>query len=207
MHAAFAVHPDGPKAVADRILGVFGHAKTEGILESDRGVDIGREAVEMVNPQRYDADPIPTHLHDSPAPRATKASLPMSLLRAREAVMSHFRPMLDRHGVNEQQWRVIRVLAEAGPQDASEVAERANILAPSLTRMIKALTERGLIVKARDDGDGRRVMLTIAPAGRALLRDVSPESAQIYADIEARFGSERVTALMVLLDELTKLKV
>ena len=207
MHAAFAVHPDGPKAVADRILGVFGHAKTEGILESDRGVDIGREAVEMVNPQRFDADPIPTHLHDSPAPRTTKASLPMSLLRGREAVMSHFRPMLDRHGVNEQQWRVIRVLAEAGPQDASEVAERANILAPSLTRMIKALTERGLIVKARDDGDGRRVMLTIAPAGRALLRDVSPDSAQIYADIEARFGSERVTALMVLLDELTKLKV
>ena len=84
---------------------------------------------------------------DSLAPRATKASLPMSLLRAREAVMSHFRPMLDRHGVNEQQWRVIRVLAEAGQMDASEVAERANILAPSLTRMIKALSERGLIVK------------------------------------------------------------
>jgi homoprotocatechuate degradation regulator HpaR len=141
-----------------------------------------------------------------PAPRATKASLPMSLLRAREAVMSHFRPMLDRHGVNEQQWRVIRVLAEAGELDASEVAERANILAPSLTRMIKALTERGLIVKARDEGDGRRVILTIAPAGIDLLRKVSPDSAQIYDDLEARFGRERVEELLRLLDELTKLK-
>ncbi len=143
---------------------------------------------------------------DTPAPRTTKASLPMSLLRAREAVMSHFRPMLDRHGVNEQQWRVIRVLAEAGEMDASEVAERANILAPSLTRMIKALTERRLIVKARDEGDGRRVILTIAPAGLDLLKEVSPDSARIYDEIEARFGRERVEALLKLLDELTTLK-
>ncbi len=143
---------------------------------------------------------------DSLAPRATRRSLPMSLLRAREAVMSHFRPMLDRHGVNEQQWRVIRVLAEAGQLDASEVAERANILAPSLTRMIRTMAERGLIEKARDAGDGRRVMLTIAPAGMALLHEVSPDSAKIYADLEGRFGKENVAALMDLLDALADLK-
>jgi homoprotocatechuate degradation regulator HpaR len=139
-------------------------------------------------------------------PRAVKASLPMALLRAREAVMSHFRPMLDRHGVNEQQWRVVRVLAEAGQLDASEVAVRANILAPSLTRMIKAMAERGLIARARDDGDGRRVMLSIAPAGLAMLREVSPDSARIYAALEAEFGRERVEQLLELLDDLTKLR-
>ena len=143
---------------------------------------------------------------DSLAPRATRRSLPMSLLRAREAMMSHFRPMLDRHGVNEQQWRVIRVLGEAGKLDASEVAERANILAPSLTRMIKAMTERGLIEKARDAGDGRRVMLTIAPAGLKLLRAVNPDSARIYADLEGRFGKENVVRLIELLDALSELR-
>jgi homoprotocatechuate degradation regulator HpaR len=143
---------------------------------------------------------------DETTPRATRRSLPMSLLRAREAVMRHFRPMLDQHGVNEQQWRVIRVLGEAGILDATEVAERANILAPSLTRMIKALTERGLIEKARDAGDGRRVMLAIAPAGRALLRQVTPESEAIYAAIEGQFGQDRVQALMDLLDALSDLR-
>ena len=130
----------------------------------------------------------------------------MSLLRAREAVMSHFRPMLDSYGVNEQQWRVIRVLGEAGPLDASDVAERANILAPSLTRMIKSLTERGLIEKARDAGDGRRVMLAIAPDGRDLLRRVSPDSERIHAELEGRFGKDRVEGLMDLLDALSRLK-
>lgn len=143
---------------------------------------------------------------DGLAPRATQRSLPMSLLRAREAVMSHFRPMLDRHGVNEQQWRVIRVLGEVGTLDASEVAERANILAPSLTRMIRTLTERGLIETARDKGDGRRVMLAIAPAGCDLLRRVSPDSARIYAELEGRFGKDRAEGLMDLLDALSQLK-
>ncbi len=130
----------------------------------------------------------------------------MSLLRAREAVMSHFRPMLDRHGVNEQQWRVIRVLGEAGALDATQVAERANILAPSLTRMIKTLTERGLIERARDADDRRRLLLAIAPAGRDLLRRVSPDSARIFAELEGRFGKDRVEDLMDLLDALSRLK-
>lgn len=143
---------------------------------------------------------------DSLAPRATRRSLPISLLRAREAIMSHFRPMLDRHGVNEQQWRVIRVLAESGRLDASEVAERSHILAPSLTRMIRAMTDRGLISKQRDKDDGRRVMLEIAPAGMDLLRKVSPDSTRIYAELEARFGKEKIEDLIDLLEDLSKLK-
>lgn len=143
---------------------------------------------------------------ETPKPRATRRSLPMSLLRAREAVMSHFRPMLDGHDVNEQQWRVIRVLAESGQMSASDVAEQANILAPSLTRMIRSLTERGLILKARDDSDGRRVMLEIAPAGREMLRKVTPDSAKIYADLEAKFGKERFEQLVDLLEAFSKLK-
>lgn len=136
------------------------------------------------------------------APRATRRSLPIALLRAREAVMSHFRPMLAKHDVTEQQWRVVRVLYEAGTLDASEVAERAFILAPSLTRMIRSLEERGFISKHKDISDGRRVLLRLAPAGEAIIRAVMPDSRKIYGDLEARFGQERMETLLELLDEL-----
>ncbi len=139
---------------------------------------------------------------DLTSPLATRLSLPISLLRAREAVMSHFRPMLARHDVTEQQWRVVRVIYEAGTLDASEVAERAFILAPSLTRMIRSLEERGFISKHKDQSDGRRVLLRIAPAGEALIHEVTPDSRKIYAEIEARFGRQRMDALLELLDEL-----
>ncbi len=140
------------------------------------------------------------------APRATRRSLPIALLRAREAVMSHFRPMLAQHDVTEQQWRVIRVLHEAGILDASEMAERAFILAPSLTRMIRSLEGRGFISKHKDKGDGRRVLLKIAPAGEAIIREVLPDSRKIYDALEKRYGRERLDSLVEMLDELASFR-
>ncbi len=131
----------------------------------------------------------------------------MALLRAREAVMVNFRPMLSRHNVTEQQWRVVRVVAEAGRLDATEVAARASILAPSLTRMIRSLEERKLIRRQKDGSDARRVMLEIAPAGEALIRRASPESLLIYGKLEQEVGKKKLESLLDLLDELVNLRL
>jgi len=138
-------------------------------------------------------------------PRSTQTALPMALLRAREAVMARFRPLLDAHDINEQQWRVIRVLAEHDSLDATELAAKANILAPSLTRMIRAMDARGLIRRGKDRGDGRRVILTITAAGQRLIDDVTPDTMAIYDQIDADFGPERVAQLIDLLDQLSQL--
>ncbi|MEP9374757.1 homoprotocatechuate degradation operon regulator HpaR [Mesorhizobium sp. KR1-2] len=144
---------------------------------------------------------------DGLLPHNTRRSLPIALLRAREAVMGHFRPMLARHELTEQQWRVIRILAESGQVDATEMAEKAFILAPSLTRIIRSLEERGLISKHKDADDGRRVLLEIAPAGMKVIAEVGPESRAIYATLEAKFGKERVEKLLDMLDDLATLGV
>jgi homoprotocatechuate degradation regulator HpaR len=139
---------------------------------------------------------------DALLPRNTRRSLPIALLRAREALMSHFRPMLAEHDITEQQWRVIRILAEAGTVDATEMADRAFILAPSLTRIIRSLEERGIIAKAKDDNDGRRVLLQITAAGLAIIEEVAPESRLIYDRLERRFGREKIELLLDMLDDV-----
>ena len=138
-------------------------------------------------------------------PTDVRHSLPMALLRAREAVMARFRPMLDAHGVNEQQWRVLRVLAEAEEIDASELAARASILAPSLTRMARSMIERGLIARRKDAGDARRVLFRLAPAGIAVLAAAAPESRAITAAILDEFGADRAETLIDLLNALAAL--
>jgi homoprotocatechuate degradation regulator HpaR len=110
--------------------------------------------------------------------------------------------MLAKHGVTEQQWRVVRVLSEASPLDATEVARRAAILAPSLTRIIKALEERRLIRRDKLAEDGRRVMLSITSSGEGLIESVSPERAEIYKDLEIRYGAANLKRLLDLLDTL-----
>lgn len=143
---------------------------------------------------------------DTLLPRDTSRSLPLSLLRAREAVMVRFRPLLAGHELTEQQWRVIRVLHETSPLDASEVAERACMLAPSLTRIIKSLEERGIIRRERDQGDARRALLSLNPSGVELIRAVTPQSRAIYAKIEARYGPEKIEQLIDMLNELAATK-
>ena len=144
----------------------------------------------------------PELLQDALLPRNTRRSLPIALLRAREALMSHFRPMLAEHDITEQQWRVIRILAETGTVDASEMAERAFILAPSLTRIIRSLEERGIITKHKDENDGRRVLLRITAAGLAIIEEVAPESRLIYDRLEKRFGRDKIEKLLDMLDEV-----
>jgi homoprotocatechuate degradation regulator HpaR len=116
--------------------------------------------------------------------------------------MRSFRPMLQRHNVTEQQWRVLRVLEEQSPLDATEVAEKASILAPSLTRIIRALADRDLLSRAKVESDGRRVLLSISPSGIALINDLAPERRALYREIEQRFGRENVEDLLDKLEAL-----
>lgn len=138
-------------------------------------------------------------------PPDTGRSLPMVLLRAREVVMERFRPVLSSYNITEQQWRVLRVLSEVGGMEASQLAVRACILAPSLTRIIKTLEAAGMITSCKDKEDGRRTLLTIDTDGRELIALVSPECCSHYAEIEAAFGHDEMERLLDSLDELQRL--
>lgn len=130
-------------------------------------------------------------------------SLPIMLLRAREAVMARFRPMLKAHGLSEQQWRVLRVLNEGGPSEPTRLAAESVILMPSLTRILAHLDSEGLITRNRHEDDGRRQIAELTAKGSALIARIAPESAAIYAAIEAEFGSDDIDALMAALHRLT----
>ena len=59
-------------------------------------------------------DSIMTDMQNNKPMRSIERSIPIALLRAREAVMAHFRPLLADRGYTEQQWRVLRILNEYG---------------------------------------------------------------------------------------------
>ena len=128
-------------------------------------------------------------------------SLPMELLKAREAAMARFRPMLRSHGVTEQQWRVIRALAEYQPADASELARRSFLLAPSLTRILQFLEREKLIKRSSDANDQRRSVFVLTAKGQRLYDAVGPDSELLYAEIEELFGKDKLDNLYALLAE------
>ena len=133
--------------------------------------------------------------------RDFKHSLPMELMRAREAAMSRFRPMLRDHGLTEQQWRVIRALVDAGGADVGELARKSCLLAPSLTRILQHLESRSLIKRTQNSTDNRRAIISLTARGRRLFNKIGPRLESLYSVIEDEFGIERLEALYTLLAE------
>lgn len=142
-----------------------------------------------------------------PPLRQTRRSLPIALLRAREAVMGPIREMLAESGVNEQKWRVLRVLQESGPMELTNLAHEACLLLSSLTRMVRPMEDEGLVKRSVPEADRRKVILAITPAGEALVHAHSAQSRAIFDEIERRFGRERLEVLLDLLDDLRQLDV
>jgi homoprotocatechuate degradation regulator HpaR len=134
--------------------------------------------------------------------RAFSKSLPMELLRAREAVMRKFRPGLRDHGVTEQQWRILRALAHSGPMEVSQLAETTCLLAPSLSRILPELEARQFISRRQADSDLRRSVISLERKGLRLIATHAPYSESVYEGIAAAFGTERLEQLFTLLREL-----
>ncbi|MGJ8514444.1 hypothetical protein R84981_002201 [Carnimonas sp. R-84981] len=151
----------------------------------------------------HDTPPSDLLAAESPSSlRTPRESLPIALLRARESVMTAFRPMLAKHDLTEQQWRVIRLLHENGEMDASDVAARAFVLLPSLTRITRTLEGKQVISRRRDRLDGRRTLLKLEPAGAAIIHEVLPDHRRIYQELEAHFGREWLADLLERLELL-----
>jgi DNA-binding MarR family transcriptional regulator len=74
------------------------------------------------------------------------------------------------HEVPPHQFSVLARLQEA-PRTPGELAEIERVSAPSMTRTVAALVERGLVARTADPSDGRQVILSLSDEGKRLLKE------------------------------------
>ena len=75
------------------------------------------------------------------------------------------------HVVAPHQFSVLCRLEEA-PRTPSELAEIEKVSAPSMTRTVAALVERGLVERTDDPADRRQVILSLTRDATVLLKDI-----------------------------------
>lgn len=136
-----------------------------------------------------------------------RASLTLALLQAREATMTHFRPELNKVGLTEQQWRVIRILYQYEVLESNQLAEYACILKPSLTGILNRMIEQDLIMKKRDEQDQRIYLISLTDEGLKCFENQVIKMEESYKKIQQQFGEDKMQLLMELLKDLTKVKL
>jgi homoprotocatechuate degradation regulator HpaR len=136
-------------------------------------------------------------LYGNNLPDTTQA-LGMSMLRAREALVSAIRPVLRAHDLTDQQWRILRVLSADLTSTPTNLARRTVILLPSLSRIVMDLEIRGLVSRFVPPSGGR-AMMSITRKGRALVSTVYPKVLRKQKPIREGLGEENIRELLRLL--------
>lgn len=132
----------------------------------------------------------------------SRRNLPLLLLQARERVMGRFRPILNAHGVTEQQWRVVRALNENGPLEPRQIGEMCCISSPSMAGMLSRMEDMKLVDRKRMEQDQRRVLVSLTAKGTAMVEQITPLSEQTYRELESVLGQDFVSTLYEQLDRL-----
>ena len=101
--------------------------------------------------------------------------------------------------VTLQQYRAMVVLASRGPQTAGVLADSLGIHLSTLTRLCDRLVGKGLITRQEEPANRRRVLLSLTPRGKRLVRSVTStwrdEIASILRRVPPVQRAELVAAL------------
>jgi len=122
-------------------------------------------------------------------------NFPLLLLQVRERFMDRFRPNLQRHGITEQQWRVIRLLFASPPLEPRQIGALTRISSPSLAGILARMERQGLITRQQDSHDKRRQRVQLTARARRIASRMAPAINAIYAQLFEQLGEPLMVQL------------
>jgi DNA-binding MarR family transcriptional regulator len=139
-------------------------------------------------------------------PDATADPFVDALLRASRALVAITSRSL--RAVNQDvtlpQFRSLVVLATAGPQTVSALADRLAVHASTMTRMCNRLVTRGLVVRAPSAVDRREVVIALTTMGTSVVEDVMSARRLELDQVIGRIGDEDRMAVVVALNKFAQ---
>ena len=106
------------------------------------------------------------------------------LYAATRAVTRAYTDLLDESGLTYPQYLTMLALWEApGPLTVGELGKRLRLDSGTLTPLLKRLEAAGHVVRRRDTGDERRVLLEVTPQGRSLRDQVAQVPLRLAEDM------------------------
>jgi DNA-binding MarR family transcriptional regulator len=109
-----------------------------------------------------------------------------SLVRAHQLLMARIDDLLRPHELTFARFEVLRLLAfsRRGVLPVGKVGERLQVHPASVTNAVQRLEGAGLVNREANPADGRSVLATITPAGRALVeRCTGVLNANVFASL------------------------
>jgi DNA-binding MarR family transcriptional regulator len=108
----------------------------------------------------------------------------------------------DEYGLSIPEWRVLANLAEHGVLNARQIVSTTAMEKSKVSRAVKSLTGRGLIVQRRKEDDNRARDLALTAAGLTLYGDLVPHALAWEGDLLDCLSVSEYRDFMYLLGKL-----
>ena len=102
--------------------------------------------------------------------------------------------------VNEEHWRILQVLSDEHGRSMGDLARQVLLNHPALTKNIDKLVSRGLVQRAADVTDNRKVLVYISDVGLETVARLKKRVDAHHDGIEEALGPRKTSQLKKLLE-------
>jgi DNA-binding MarR family transcriptional regulator len=108
-------------------------------------------------------------------------------------------------GMTPERLSTLTVIDRSGPISVTALADREMVRPATMSRMVSALVDEGLVRRREDKADGRGVLVTVTPKGRRVYRRAHQQRLEQLAEALKGLTPEQLTAMKNLASVLERL--
>ena len=110
-------------------------------------------------------------------------------------------------GMTPERMSALSVIDKRGPISVTALAEKEMVRPATMSRMVTALVDEGLVKRTDDKNDGRGVLVSTTPKGRRTFQRAQEQRLQHFAEVLDSLSDEQLTAMRSLTAALERLSL
>jgi DNA-binding MarR family transcriptional regulator len=111
------------------------------------------------------------------------------------------------NGMTPERLSALSVIAKHGPLSVTALAEKEMVRPATMSRMVTALVEEGLVRRSDDKSDGRGVLVSPTAKGRRTFQKAHEHRLQHFSDALNSLSGEQLEAMRSLAMALERLTI
>ena len=123
-----------------------------------------------------------------------------NIFRVATRFRSHVeREVLSQNNLSFSTFTILWIIWIRGPREFKELALDCGVSKGTMTGLIKSLTKNDLVERGEHESDGRRLVISITPRGRKLIKRIFPRVNQMETEITAELKVQEKRKIAKLL--------
>ncbi|HVY66416.1 MAG TPA: MarR family transcriptional regulator [Gammaproteobacteria bacterium] len=107
-------------------------------------------------------------------------------------------------GMTPERLSALSVIDRRGPISVTALAEQEMVRPATMSRMVSALVDDGLVKRSEDKDDGRGVLVTTTPKGRRTYQRAQEQRLRYFAEALEHLSDEQLLAMRALTAQLER---